>query len=64
MLALFFGSTGTIGREAGWLTYLPTCLLRKALSLAVHGLMMLSEGEMKVLFLEDGCQRGLASRGR
>ena len=34
------------------MTYLPTCLLRKADSLAVQGLMMLSEGEMKVLFLE------------
>jgi hypothetical protein len=29
-----------------------TCLLRKALSLAVQGLMMLSDGEMYVLFLE------------
>lgn len=33
-------------------TYLPTCLLRNADSLAVQGLMMVSEGEMKVLFLE------------
>jgi hypothetical protein len=34
------------------ITYLPTCLLRKALSLAVQGLMMLSEGETKVVFLK------------
>jgi hypothetical protein len=27
-------------------TYLPTCLLRRALSFAVQGLIMLSEGEM------------------
>lgn len=27
-------------------TYFPTCLFRKALSLAVQGLWMLSEGEM------------------
>lgn len=33
------------------MTYLPTCLLRRALSLAVQGLMMLSDGEMYVLDL-------------
>ena len=36
-------------------TYFPTCLLRKALSLAVQGLMILSEGEMYVFDLEGGC---------
>ena len=37
--------------DVGGSTYLPTCLLRKALSLAVQGLIRLSEGEMYVLFL-------------
>ncbi len=34
------------------MTYFPTCLLRKALSLAVQGDMMLSDGEMYCLFLD------------
>jgi hypothetical protein len=33
-------------------TYLPTCLLRRALSLAVQGLMMLSDGEMYCFVLQ------------
>jgi hypothetical protein len=39
----------TLSQRSGT-TYFPTCLLRYALSLAVQGLMMVSEGEMYVCF--------------
>lgn len=43
------------------MTNLLACLLRRALILAVQGLMMLSEGEMYLLFLlqsvNGGCSR-------
>ena len=36
-----------------WRTYFPTCLLRRAFSFAVHGDMMLSEGEIYCFVLEN-----------
>lgn len=46
-------------------TYFPTCLLRKTDSFAVHGLMMLSEGEMYCLDLRSrvSCASAMEENG-